>query len=367
MERRLAAILFADVVGYSRLMEVDEAGTHDALMACRRELIDPAAAAHNGRIVKSTGDGVLAEFASVVDAVRCAVELQEQMNARNADVPKDRRIDLRMGLNLGDIIAEDDDIYGDGVNVAARLEGLAEPGGICLSADTYRQVRGRINVEVEDLGERELKNMAQPIRVYRIASDSFPTAFVEPAKVLSGHSDKPSVAVLPFTNVSGDPEQEYFSDGITEDIITELSRFREFAIVARNSTFHYKGHTPKAKDVGRDLGVKFVVQGSVRRAADRVRVTAQLIDSETEHHIWADRYDRELAGIFEIQDEIAEAVVARVAALGNSLRSGAAVATLPYKHRTIRQRGGGQAALAGHDTRSRILACLLKSSFRARR
>jgi adenylate cyclase len=313
MKRRLSAILAADVVGYSRLMELDEVGTLAALMTHRKELIDPAIAKHRGRIVKLMGDGTLVEFASVVDAVACAVAIQVGAAEHNDGTPEDRRIELRIGVHLGDIIVEGADIYGEGVNVAARLEGLAEPGEICLSGDAYRQVRGKVEAKFEDLGERDVKNLAEPLRVYRIAikglSPAPSSAVTRPPPL----PDKPSIAVLPFDNMSGDPEQEYFSDGITEDIITELSRFNEFAVIARNSSFHYKGQSPKIEDVGRELGVKYVVEGSVRRAADRVRVTAQLIDTETNSHIWADRYDRQLDDIFAIQDEVTEAVVARVA------------------------------------------------------
>jgi len=314
MERRLAAIMATDVVGYSRLIRADEEGTIVALQALRADLIDPKIAEHHGRIVKLMGDGMLVEFASVVDAVRAAVETQQAMTDHNADVPADKRIELRIGINLGDVVIDGDDIHGDGVNVAARLEGMAEPGGIFVSGMVYEGVRDRLDVPFEDLGEREVKNIDRPVRVWRWlggdgAAPAGPPGATEPLPL----PDKPSIAVLPFTNMSGDPEQEYFSDGITEDIITELSRFNEFAVIARNSTFHYKGQSPKIEDVGRELGVKYVIEGSVRRAADRVRVTAQLIDTETSSHIWADRYDRQLDDIFAIQDEITEAVVARVA------------------------------------------------------
>ncbi|MEE8506170.1 MAG: tetratricopeptide repeat protein, partial [Kiloniellales bacterium] len=314
VERKLAAIFAADVVGYSRLMGEDEAGTLARLKSLRKELVQPKIAGGRGRIVKLMGDGLLAEFPSVVEAVRCAVDIQQGMAGREPGLPDERRLRLRIGVNLGDIIVEGSDIYGDGVNVAARLEGLAEPGGICISGKVYEEVRNKLPTAFEDLGEQEVKNIPEPVRVYRwteAAAD--PTPGMAGAEGALPLPDKPTIAVLPFTNMSGDPEQEYFSDGITEDIITELSRFNEFAVIARNSTFHYKGQSPKIEDVGRELGVKYVVEGSVRRAADRVRVTAQLIDTETKSHIWADRYDRKLVDIFAIQDEVTEAVVARVA------------------------------------------------------
>ncbi len=314
VERRLTTILVADVVGYSRLMGEDEAGTLARLKFLRKDLVQPKITGGRGRIVKLMGDGLLAEFPSVVEAVRCAVDIQQDMAGREPGLPDERRLRLRIGVNLGDIIVEGSDIYGDGVNIAARLESLAEPGGICISGKVYEEVRNKLPTAFEDLGEQEVKNIREPVRVYRwteAAADPMPgKAGAVRALPLP---DKPSIAVLPFDNMSGDPEQEYFSDGITEDIITELSRFNEFAVIARNSSFHYKGQSPRIEDVGRELGVKYVVEGSVRRAADRVRVTAQLIDTETNSHIWAERYDRQLVDIFAIQDEVTEAVVARVA------------------------------------------------------
>jgi len=307
MVRRLAGILVADVVGYSRLMELDEVGTLAALKAHREALFDPAIAEHRGRIVKLMGDGALVEFASVVDAVTCAVAIQTRM-AGGQD------LELRIGVHLGDIIVEGDDIYGAGVNVAARLEGLAEPGGICLSADAYRQVRGKVEAEFEDLGERELKNLAEPLRVYRIDIEP-PVPAAAPGTPVPGTTeplplpDKPSIAVLPFDNMSGDPEQEYFSDGITEDIITELSRFPELFVIARNSSFAIKDKAVDITDVAKKLGVRYVVEGSVRKAGNRVRITAQLIDASAGGHIWADRYDRELEDIFEVQDDVVRAIV----------------------------------------------------------
>ncbi len=307
MVRRLAGILVADVVGYSRLMELDEVGTLDALKAHREALFDPAIAEHRGRIVKLMGDGALVEFASVVDAVTCAVAIQTGMAGGKG-------LELRIGVHLGDVIVEGEDIYGAGVNVAARLEGLAEPGGICLSADAYRQVRGKVAVEFEDLGERELKNLAEPLRVYPIAIEP-PVPAAAPGTAAPGTAeplalpDKPSIAVLPFDNMSGDPEQEYFSDGITEDIITELSRFPELFVIARNSSFAVKSKAVDIKDVAKKLGVRYVVEGSVRKAGNRVRITAQLIDATAGGHIWADRYDRELEDIFEVQDDVVRAIV----------------------------------------------------------
>jgi len=313
LERRLAAILAADVVGYSRLMGTDEAGTLERLKSLRRELVQPKIAERGGRIVKLMGDGLLAEFPSVVEAVRCAVELQQAMAGREPGLPDERRIILRIGVNLGDVIVEGSDIYGDGVNVAARLEALAEPGGICVSGDVYRQTRGKIEAEFEDLGEREVKNIDQPVRVYRLAS-------VSPQERAAGLPsaplplpDKPSIAVLPFANMSGDADQEYFSDGITEDIITELSRFSSLFVIARNSSFAYKGQSVDLRRVARELGVRYVLEGSIRRAGNRVRITGQLIDSETGNHLWAERYDRDLEDIFELQEEITRNVVGAIA------------------------------------------------------
>ncbi len=313
IERRLTTIMCADVVGYSRLMAGDEAGTFAQLKTHRREVIEPKTAEHHGRVVKLTGDGTLMEFASVVDAVNFAVEVQQAMVARNAGVPEDRQIKFRIGINLGEIIVDGEDIYGDGVNIAARLEGIAEPGGIYISGKVYEEVRNKLSIAFEDLGDQEVKNIPEPVRVYRwtdVTADPMPaTAGVEAAPPLP---DKPSIAVLPFTNMSGDPEQEYFSDGITEDIITEMSRFRSLFVIARTSSFHYKGQSPKVQEVGRDLGVQYVVEGSVRKSANRVRVTAQLVEAETGNHLWAERYDRELEDIFALQAEIARTISATV-------------------------------------------------------
>jgi adenylate cyclase len=311
VERKLVAVLAADVVGYSRLMEVDETGTLARLKAHRLELIDPVIAKTRGRIIKTTGDGLLVEFHSVVDAVQCANEIQQRMARRNADVSAARAIQFRIGINLGDVIVEDDDIFGDGVNVAARLEALAEPGGICVSAAVRDQVGERLDIVFEDIGEQIVKNIARPIRVYRVAAAAQAGAAESSVGAASGKpATKPSIAVLPFSNMSGDREQEFFVDGLTEDIITELSRFRDLLVISRNSVFVHKGKPVKVQDVAREFGVDYVVEGSVRKAADRVRVTVQLIDAETDTHLWAERYDRQLQDIFAIQDEVTAAVVA---------------------------------------------------------
>jgi adenylate cyclase len=301
--RRLAAVLAADVAGYSRLMGADEEGTLERLKALRRELADPKIKEHRGRVVKTTGDGLLIEFGSVVDAVRCAVEVQREMAERNVDVPLDRRIEFRMGINLGDIIRDGRDIYGDGVNVAARLEALAEPGGICVSRVVRDQVRDKLDFTFEDRGEQQVKNIARPVRVYRI-----PIAEKAPARGPLVLPDKPSIAVLPFANMSGDPEQEYFADGMVEEIITALSRIRWLFVIARNSSFIYKGQRVDVKQVGRELGVRYVLEGSVRRGGNRVRITAQLIDALSGAHLWADRFEGELQDVFELQDSVAISV-----------------------------------------------------------
>jgi adenylate cyclase len=309
VERKLAAILAADVADYSRLMGADEEGTLAQLKAHRRALVDPKITEHRGRIVKTTGDGMLVEFASVVDALRCAVEVQRGMAERNADVPQDKRIELRVGIHQGDIIIDGGDIFGDGVNVAARLEGLAEPGDICVSARVQEDAQGKLEISFEDAGEQQLKNIARPVRVYRVRVDRVGSK--ERASLLL--PDKPSIAVLPFDNISGDPEQEYFSDGITEDIITELSKISALFVIGRHSTFTYKGRSVTLKQVGRDLGVRYVLEGSVRKAGKRLRITAQLIDAMTDHHLWADRYDRELEDVFAVQEEVACRVAAALA------------------------------------------------------
>jgi TolB-like protein/class 3 adenylate cyclase len=305
--RRLAAILAADVAGYSRLMGADEEGTLERLKALRRELVDPKVAEHHGRIVKTTGDGILVEFASVVDAVRCAVEVQQAMAGRYTGVEADNRIELRIGINLGDVIVEGDDLYGDGVNIAARIEALADAGGVFVSNTVHDHVRDRLPFVFEDLGEQQVKNIARPVRVYRVRDTAAksPSALVPSALPLP---DKPSIAVLPFANMSGDPEQEYFADGMVEEIITALSRIRWLFVIARNSTFTYKGQSVDVKQVGRELGVRYVLEGSVRKAGQRVRITGQLIDATTGTHLWADRFDGSLEDVFELQDKVAVSV-----------------------------------------------------------
>jgi adenylate cyclase len=313
-ERRLAAVLAADMAGYSRLMEVDETGTLARLKTHRVELIDPAIAKNRGRIIKTTGDGMLVEFHSVADAVLCAAEIQRRMARRNSDVSPARWMQFRIGINLGDVIVEQGDIFGDGVNVAARLEMLAEPGGICVSGAVRDQVGQRLeDVEFDDLGDQSVKNIARPIRVFRVRLEKDPKTAPENPKdaaVAPAISKKPSIAVLPLVNMSGDPEQEFFADGLTEDIITELSRFHDLLVISRNSTFVYKGKAVKVQEVAREFGVDYILEGSVRKAGDRIRVTVQLIDAETDRHIWAERYDRQLEDIFAIQDEMTRAIVA---------------------------------------------------------
>jgi TolB-like protein/Tfp pilus assembly protein PilF len=305
VERRLSAVLAADVAGYSRLVGIDEEGTLARLRSLRLELIDPAIATHRGRIVKSTGDGILVEFPSVVDAGRCALAVQRGMARRNAEIPTDRRIAFRIGIHLGDVVVDGADLLGDGVNIAARLEGIAEPGGISLSEDAWRQVRDKLPETFVDLGEQMLKNIARPMRIYRIdvavaAEASHPTLALP---------DKPSIAVLPFQNISGDPEQEYFTDGMVEDIVTGLSRIKWLFVIARNSSFVYKGKSIDIKQVGRELGVRYVLEGSVRKGGNRLRITGQLIEAETGTHIWADKYDGVLEDVFDLQDKITETIV----------------------------------------------------------
>ncbi len=308
MERRLAAVLAADMAGYSRLMEADEEGTLARLRSHRIELIDPAIAKNQGNIIKTTGDGMLVEFQSVCDAVRCASEIQFRMHRRNSDVAPDRRIEFRIGINLGDIIFEDDDIYGDGVNIAARLEQLAEVGGICVSQAVHDQVAERLDIAFEDLGAKSLKNITRPIRVWQVIRN-------DEAPANGGSSErqnvvKPTIAVLPFANMSGDAEQEFFVDGLTEDIITELSRRHELFVISRNSTFVYKNQSVNLRDVANKLGAQYLVEGSVRKSGERLRVTVQLIDTANDAHIWAEKYDRTLDDIFALQDEVTAAIVA---------------------------------------------------------
>jgi adenylate cyclase len=314
LQRRLAAILSADVVGYSRLMGIDEAGTLARLKALRRDLFDPLIAAHSGRTFKLMGDGALVEFGSAVDAVTCAIQIQKKVEERNADSTEDARIQLRIGINIGDVIVDGDDIYGDGVNVAARIQALANPGGIYISRSAADQVHDKVPIKIETRGEQTVKNIARPIEVFCvIAEDLDPTAKAmhkpEGGVQTPIVADMPAIAVLPFVNMSGDPEQEFFADGITEDILTELSRFRGLFVISRNSVFAYKGKAINAQKVAKELGVQYVVEGSVRKSGSRVRITVQLIDSETDRHLWAERYDRELADIFAIQDEVTSSIV----------------------------------------------------------
>ena len=304
MQRRLTAILAADVVGYSRLMGADEAGTLAALKAVRTELIDGKIAQHQGRIVKLTGDGILAEFPSVVNALACASEVQRGVRERNTDVPQNRRIEFRVGVNVGDVIVEGDDIYGDGVNVASRLESVADPGGITVSQAVRDHVGNRLDLAFEDRGEEKLKNIEKPVHVYSVILED-----ANDGNMTSMKQDRPSIAVLPFNNMSGDPEQEYFSDGITEDIITDLSKVSGLSVIARHSSFSYKGKPLKGQQIGRELGVDFMLEGSVRKAGARVRVTGQLVNCKKGSHVWAERFDRDLTDIFAIQDEITHAIV----------------------------------------------------------
>jgi len=310
LKRRLAAVLVLDVAGYSRLMEADEEGTHARVLAVLRDLVEPSVALHRGRVVKQTGDGVLVEFASVLDAARCAVAIQQAMRARAADEPEARRINLRIGINLGDVIVEPPEIYGEGVNIAVRLEGLAEPGGICVSQIVADQVGDKLDFPFIYMGEHRLKNITRPLRVFRIslASTAFGAGKV-PGAMLSGFKDRPAIAVLPFENMSGDPDQEYFADGLTEDIITALASWRSFPVIARNSTFTFKGRGLDVRTIGRELGAHYVLEGTVRRQAARVRITAELIEAETNHCVFADRYDRDVVDIFSVQDEIGTSIV----------------------------------------------------------
>ncbi len=315
MTRRLAAILAADVVGYTRLMEEDEAGTLATLRLRRQDVLAPLVAEHGGRVFKVMGDGVLVEFTSVVNAVECAVDLQRSFGERNAGILAAHRVQLRIGVHFGDVIVEGSDLYGDSVNLAARLEGLAEPGGVCISGDVYRQVRSKLQFDFQDLGEHKLKNLAEPVRAYRVQFGGAEASVAPPAgeATPSRLSQKPSIAVLPFANMSGDAEQEYFSEGITEDIITNLSRNRAFFVISRSTSFTYKGSAVDVAKVARELGVRYVLEGSVRKSGNFVRITAQLIDAANGHHLWADRYDRELADVFAVQDEIGQNIIGAIA------------------------------------------------------
>ena len=313
VQRRLSAILVADVVGYSRLMRADEAGTLAQLKTLRKEVFDPRTNEHNGRIVKTTGDGVLVEFGSAVDATECAIKVQRALSRRNEDVPLDHRVELRIGINLGDIVVDGEDIFGDGVNVASRLEGLCDAGEVYVSAVVHDQVEGKIRATFEDLGEHSVKNIDKTIRVYRVTSEFGPVKQAPSATGTDRVIERPAVAVLPFTNMSGDPEQEYFSDGLTEEIITALAHWRSFPVIARNSTFTYKNKSVDIKQAARELDARYLLEGSVRKGGQRIRITAQLIDGVSGHHIWAERYDRELDDIFEVQDEITQRITAIVA------------------------------------------------------
>ena len=317
VERRLAAILAADVAGYSRLTGLDEEGTHVRLRERLRGLADPKISEHRGKVVKHTGDGVLAEFGSVVDAVRCAIEVQRGMAEQNAAMPQVKRIEFRIGIHVGDIIVDDNDIFGDGVNIAARLEGIAEPGGVCISDDAQRQVRGKVDFAFEDMGPQNLKNIVEPMRAWRLrmnASGSAAAPIEPPVESTQALAlpDKPSIAVLPFENMSGDPEQEYFADGMVEEITTALSRFKWLFVIARNSSFTFKGKAVDIKEVGRRLGVRYILEGSVRKASGKVRITGQLVDAVTGAHIWADRFERDMADVFALQDEVTVAVVSAI-------------------------------------------------------
>jgi TolB-like protein/class 3 adenylate cyclase len=318
VERRLAAVLAADVAGYSRLMSRDEEGTLAKLKSFRKALVDPAIAEHRGHIVKTTGDGMLAEFASAVDAARCAIEVQRGMAEQNAGVPPELRLEFRIGIHVGDIIIDENDIFGGGVNIAARLEGIAQSGGVCISDDAHRQIRGKVGIVFDDMGPQVLKNITEPMRAWRMQIGNASTSTFA-RNVSAGSSqplalpDKPSIAVLPFQNMSGDPEQEYFADGMVEEIITALSHFKNLFVIARNSSFTYKGRAVDVKQVGRELGVRYVLEGSVRKSAKRVRITGQLIEASSGAHLWAGKCDGELEDIFDLQDKVTSSVVGAIA------------------------------------------------------
>ena len=312
VQRRLAAILAADVVGYSRLMGVDEAGTRARFNSLLDAVVRPVIDEHRGRLANTMGDGFLVEFGSVVDAVQCATDIQNGVTAREASEPDDKKLLFRIGIHLGDVIVEGEDIHGDGVNIASRIEGLAETGGVCVSAMVYEGVRGKLEVAFSDLGDHSLKNIAVPIYVYQLeqaGTDGTDDAAVSPDALFR----RPAVAVLPFENMSGDPDQEFFADGLTEDLITALSQWRSFPVIARNSTFAYKGQSPDIRKVGEELGARYVIEGSVRKSGNRLRVTAQLINTDTGHHVWAERYDRDVEDFFDLQDEITRQISAVIA------------------------------------------------------
>jgi adenylate cyclase len=322
LERRLAAILAADAVGYSLLMNTDEEGTLAAFKALRRELFDPKTAEHHGRIFKLTGDGALVEFASAVDAARCALDMQRSMAERNSSIPENRRIAFRIGINVGEIIVDEGDIYGDGVNIASRLEALASPGGICMSENAYNQIRGKLAIDVTNMGHQQLKNIAQPIAVYSVRTGELPAPPSSQAK--------PTIAVVPFQNMSEEPDRQHFADGLCEDIITEMSRFSGLSVIARNSSFQYRDKSIDVRQVGRELGARYVLEGSIRCADGWVRMTAQLIDAEARTHLWAERYDRKLKHAFSVQDDIARGIAAKIATYVQKLEAGrAAQAKLP--------------------------------------
>jgi adenylate cyclase len=337
-QRRLAAILAADVAGYSRLMSADESGTLARLKRLRAEVLDPEIARFGGRIVGSAGDSLLAEFTSAVNAVQCAIDTQATLATQNAELPEDRRMKFRIGVNLGDVIAEDGTIHGEGVNVAARLEKLAEPGSVCISRNVHEQVKGRLSCSFTDLGEQRFHNIPEPVQAYRIGSAK-PLSPPSEAARSGPASDKPSIAVLPFTNLSGDSSQQYFSDGITEDIITELSRFHQLVVIARHTSFQYRDVAGDIARIGRELQVHYVVEGSIRRSGDRIRITAQLIATTSGSHLWAERYDRNIADLFEVQDEVTKMIVSL--ARGQNRAGGS---------------GEGQAQAAGQLARVRLLA-----------
>src|ERR1700736_895356 len=325
VERRLCAILAADIAGYSTLMGADEARTVRDLKG-HQAVVLPMVGEFGGRIIDTAGDGILAEFPSVVNAVKCAVAIQSKMAERNATIEPEHRMQFRVGINIGDVVYDEARIYGDGINVAARLEGIAEAGGICISSKVYEEISGRIDLSCQDIGEQQLKNIARPVRAYHVRLDGIaPTATPAPAL-----PEKPSIAVLPFLNMSGDPEQEYFADGMTEDLITDLSKASGLFVIARNSSFAYKGRSVKVQEIGRDLGVRFVLEGGVRKAGNRVRITAQLIDADRGGHLWAERFDRDLTDIFSTQDEVVEKIVR---ALAVTLTQG--------EERRLRRRGTG--------------------------